>query len=193
MQYFLLNVTWNLFLQDEGVRRETLSSNSSSSESVNSQEGLSVGGSGKKQPPTTPRTRTDALEQRHQELLRKQKLLQDQYTRLQQLQSSQHLLHRLQPQAAPSLLNDLKKTGSESNILSKAGLGVTAATGSLTHLAGKEASVNFNKPAAKTTSAPPATTSNAVSNTVTTTVVNKGPAVPAKPTLKNKIYETDIL
>ncbi|KAG8184101.1 hypothetical protein JTE90_025407 [Oedothorax gibbosus] len=181
--------------KDEGIRRETLSSNSSSSESVNSQEGLSVGGrhdnGGSKKQPSPPRTRTDALEQRHQELLRKQKLLQDQYTRLQQLQSSQHLLHRLSPQSTPSLLNDLKKTGSESNILSKAGLGVTAATGSLTHLAGKE-SVNFNKPAAKTTSAP-ATTGNVVGNTVTTTVVNKGPAVPAKPTLKNKIYETDIL
>ena len=40
--------------------------------------------------PSTPqsRPRQDALEQRHQELLKKQKLLQDQYARLQQMQRS---------------------------------------------------------------------------------------------------------
>lgn len=192
--------------QEEGVRRETLSSNSSSSESVNSQEGLQVGGrpsghlsdgatplsittgkggSKKIGPPAPPRTRQDALEQRHQELLRKQKLLQDQYTRLQQLQSSQ-ILQRLAPAAGPTaLLNDLKKTGSESNILSKAGIVATGQSGSLTHLAGNAPAINFAaavppKPVTAATSVP---------------MANKGPAVPAKPTqmLKNKIYETDIL
>lgn len=50
-------------------------SNSSSCESVNSQEGLQ-----------SKKGRQEQLEQRHQELLRKQKALQEQYARLQQLQ-----------------------------------------------------------------------------------------------------------
>ncbi|GIY51916.1 coiled-coil domain-containing protein AGAP005037 [Caerostris darwini] len=179
-------------ISEESIRRETLSSNSSSSESVNSQEGLQVGKSGeggtpskgskKLGPPTPPRTRVDVLEQRHQELLRKQKLLQDQYTRLQQLQSSQ-ILQRFSPSrssASTPVLNDLKKTGSESNILLKSALSATPSSGSLTHLAGN--AVHFNPRDLR----PGATTSSA-----------GAPAVPAKPTTtsiqKTKIYETDIL
>ncbi|XP_071040796.1 coiled-coil domain-containing protein AGAP005037 isoform X4 [Parasteatoda tepidariorum] len=221
-------------ISDEGLRRETLSSNSSSSESVNSQEGLQVGqtGSGlsplgkerkssgsrgtppdggtpnksskKLGPPTPPRTqllaRQDVLEQRHQELLRKQKLLQDQYTRLQQLQNSQ-ILQRFPSRSATStpIMNDLKKTGSESNILSKSALSMTPSSGSLTHLAGN--AVNFNPKEAKSHLA-----GNAVnfspkeakpSVVVTTSANSKAPAVPAKPAAsqiqRNKIYETDIL
>lgn len=68
------------------------------------------------------RSRQQLLEDRHQELLRKQKLLQDQYTQLQ-------LLSR----GGQGLLNDLKKTGSESNIVSKSGIGVNS-SGSLSQL-----------------------------------------------------------
>ncbi len=65
------------------------------------------------------------LEQRHQELLKKQKQLQEQYTRLQQLSRGQ---------IPRGLLNDLKKTGSESNIVSKTSLNVNTVHGSLRDL-----------------------------------------------------------
>ncbi|XP_033223057.1 uncharacterized protein LOC117176829 isoform X2 [Belonocnema kinseyi] len=93
-------------------------SNSSSCESVNSQEGIQ-----------NKKGRHEQLEQRHQELLRRQKVLQEQYTRLQQFQNTP---------PAPSDL--LKKTGSESNLLAKMGLGLstsTASSGSLSSLASK--------------------------------------------------------
>ncbi|XP_017888769.1 uncharacterized protein LOC108630185 isoform X4 [Ceratina calcarata] len=96
-------------------------SNSSSCESVNSQEGLQ-----------SKKGRHEQLEQRHQELLRKQKALQEQYARLQQLQRNTAGLTTVPP-APPDLL---KKTGSESNLLAKMGLGLSAASsGSLTSLA----------------------------------------------------------
>ncbi|XP_070524747.1 uncharacterized protein [Cardiocondyla obscurior] len=95
-------------------------SNSSSCESVNSQEGLQ-----------SKRGRQEQLEQRHQELLRKQKALQEQYARLQQLQRNAAGLTTVPP-TPPDLL---KKTGSESNLLAKMGLGLSAASsGSLTSL-----------------------------------------------------------
>ncbi|CAK9826948.1 Coiled-coil domain-containing protein CG32809 [Anthophora retusa] len=100
-------------------------SNSSSCESVNSQEGLQ-----------SKKGRQEQLEQRHQELLRKQKALQEQYARLQQLQRNTAGLTTVPP-APPDLL---KKTGSESNLLAKMGLGLSAATsGSLTSLTAKPA------------------------------------------------------
>ncbi|KOC67746.1 Coiled-coil domain-containing protein [Habropoda laboriosa] len=100
-------------------------SNSSSCESVNSQEGMQ-----------SKKGRQEQLEQRHQELLRKQKALQEQYARLQQLQRNTAGLTTVPP-APPDLL---KKTGSESNLLAKMGLGLSAATsGSLTSLTAKPA------------------------------------------------------
>lgn len=57
-------------------------------------------------------SRQELLEQRHQELLRKQRQLQEQYTRLQQLSRGQI------PRGF--LSNDLKKTGSENNLAAKA-------------------------------------------------------------------------
>lgn len=100
-------------------------SNSSSCESVNSQEGAAA-----------KKERQEALEQRHQELLRKQRALQEQYARLQQLQRGTATV------PTPDLL--LKKTGSESNLLAKMGMqGLSAAapmSGSLTHLASAAAS-----------------------------------------------------
>lgn len=56
------------------------------------------------------KSRQQILEDRHQELLRKQRLLQEQYSKLQML-SRGHI--------PKGLLNELKKTGSESNIMSK--------------------------------------------------------------------------
>ncbi|XP_034236392.1 coiled-coil domain-containing protein AGAP005037 isoform X11 [Thrips palmi] len=106
----------------------TAASNSSSCESVNSQEGA-----------VAKKERQEALEQRHQELLRKQRALQEQYARLQQLQRGTATV------PTPDLL--LKKTGSESNLLAKMGMqGLSAAapmSGSLTHLASAAASTPF--------------------------------------------------
>ncbi|XP_063988551.1 uncharacterized protein LOC135168377 isoform X4 [Diachasmimorpha longicaudata] len=131
-------------------------SNSSSCESINSQEGMQ-----------NKKGRQEQLEQRHQELLRKQKALQEQYARLQQLQRNTSGLVTVPP-TPPDLL---KKTGSESNLLAKMGLSMSAAnSGSLTSLTtpknDKETTVNDNQ--GQTT---------AVGNQTTT----------------SKIYETDIL
>ncbi|KAI4492668.1 hypothetical protein M0804_002459 [Polistes exclamans] len=112
-------------------------SNSSSCESVNSQEGLQ-----------SKRGRQEQLEQRHQELLRKQKALQEQYARLQQLQRNAAGLATVPP-APPDLL---KKTGSESNLLAKMGLGMSAASsGSLTSLSVKTATLGRDAAAAAAT------------------------------------------
>ena len=73
------------------------------------------------------RSRQQILEERHQELLRKQRLLQQQYSKLQ-------MLSRGQIPLPDSLLNDLKKTGSESNIMSKSGCPPALGSGSLTQL-----------------------------------------------------------
>lgn len=125
-----------------------LASNSSSCESVNSQEGVQH-----------QQSRQELLELRHQELIRKQRALQEQYNRLQQLQ-----------RAPPPDLLQLKKTGSESNLLAKMGLGLSMATpmsGSLSHLA----------PATISTSTTPLTsTTDSTAATAT-----------------SKVYETDIL
>ncbi|KAG6455997.1 hypothetical protein O3G_MSEX009523 [Manduca sexta] len=76
-------------------------------------------------------SRQAVLEQRHQELLKKQKALQEQYARLQMIQRSG-------PTLPPNAQPDLKKTGSESNLLTKMNLNLAPAaiSGSMTHLAG---------------------------------------------------------
>lgn len=125
-------------------------SNSSSCESINSQEGIQ-----------TAQSRQEQLEQRHQELLRKQKALQEQYTRLQQLQKT-----------SPPDLVQLKKTGSESNILAKIGLGMSAVnmSNSMSMLAAQQ---NAEKTEASS--------SDSSASTASTTTASK------------TIYETDIL
>lgn len=175
-------------ISDENLRRDQLSSNSSSSESVNSQEGVQNKSRNieghisdaemKKTPPTPPtRNRQEILEQRHQELLRRQKQLQEQYARLQQLQRGQ-TLQRFSPPRSPA---DLKKTGSESNILSKAGLALSTTSGSLTHLAPVGIlSKNMTHNSLMTSSAPSATSSTVATSTTAGSTTNK-------------IYETDIL
>lgn len=143
-------------------------SNSSSCESVNSQEGAKKG------------SRKEELEQRHQELLKKQKALQEQYARLQQLQRGNNTLTVVPP--APDLL--LKKTGSESNLLQKMGLQMAAPqqmSGSLTHLANASLSTvqqSNNNGQANIPASGEVLTVNATSGNNTTTA---------------KVYETDIL
>lgn len=88
---------------DENECQQPSPSTSSSCESINSQEGL--------QHRPAPHLRQEQLEIRHQELLKKQRALQEQYSRLQQLQ-----------QTPPPDLLQLKKTGSEGNIFSKMGM-----------------------------------------------------------------------
>ena len=56
------------------------------------------------------KSRQQVLEERHQDLLKKQKRLQEQYIKLQQLS---------RVELPKNLLNELKKTGSESNLMSK--------------------------------------------------------------------------
>jgi len=173
-------------------------SNSSSCESVNSQEGLQ-----------SKRGRQEQLEQRHQELLRKQKALQEQYARLQQLQRNAAGLTTVPP-APPDLL---KKTGSESNLLAKMGLGLSAASsGSLTSLSIKPqvsqevavdggnqiAKIEINGQTIPMTTV--ATTNGQISGTTSTTVVSNmmttGSATTVtttSTTTTSKVYETDIL
>lgn len=134
-------------------------SNSSSCESVNSQDG-------------SKKTRKEELEQRHQELLKKQKALQEQYARLQQLQRGNNTLAVIPP--APDQL--LKKTGSESNLLQKMGLHMTTTTpmtGSLTHLP----NTNAGSKSGEEQTANPSSGTTATTTTTTTNIV----------------YETDIL
>lgn len=112
-------------------------------------------------------TRQEQLEQRHQELLKKQKALQEQYTRLQQLQ-------RAQP--PPDLLQ-LKKTGSEGNLLMKMGLSMSAAapiSGSLTQLAAAAAAPQ------------PSSVDDASGD-------NRSAATATAATTISKVYETDII
>lgn len=172
-------------------------SNSSSCESVNSQEGLQ-----------SKRGRQEQLEQRHQELLRKQKALQEQYARLQQLQRNAAGLTTVPP-APPDLL---KKTGSESNLLAKMGLGLsTASSGSLTSLSIKpqisqEITIDggnqvpkveiINGQTIPTTGT--ASTNGQISGTTSTTVVSStttgsATTVTTSTTTTSKVYETDIL
>lgn len=105
---------------------------SESSSSIDSQNGLlglvggsGGGGGGGVLDPGGSRSRQQVLEDRHQELLRKQRLLQDQYTKLQML-SRGHI--------PEDLLHDLKKTGSESNLVSKSAPGANLTHGSLSQL-----------------------------------------------------------
>lgn len=107
-------------------------------------------------------SRQALLEQRHQELLKKQKALQEQYARLQMIQRSG-------PSLPPNAQPDLKKTGSESNLLTKMNLNMAPAgiTGSMTHLAGECERKHSADAGAPDRSEPVATT--------------------------NKVYETDIL
>nr|XP_037866707.1 coiled-coil domain-containing protein AGAP005037 isoform X4 [Bombyx mori] len=112
--------------------------------------------------------RQNLLEQRHQELLKKQKALQEQYARLQMIQRSG-------PTLPPNAQPDLKKTGSESNLLTKMNLNLAPAnlSGSMTHLASDCKNNILER-------APFEKNSQNVSNSETIATTNK-------------VYETDIL
>ncbi|CAM1326718.1 SRCIN1 (predicted) [Pycnogonum litorale] len=184
-------------ISDENIPKEILSSNSSSSESVNSQEGIQI--ELQKAMKSTnklnkvnmmtekkmlaanlvSRTRQEILEQRHQDLLRKQKQLQDQYAKLQQLQRGQ-LLTRFSPRGGLGL-GDLKKTGSESNILSKASLTLAPIpSGSLTHLAIASATL-------------PSSDKLTLANALLATAKTSATAPNSTSTSPSKVFETDIL
>lgn len=111
--------------------------------------------------------RQTLLEQRHQELLKKQKALQEQYARLQMIQRSG-------PTLPPTAQPDLKKTGSESNLLTKMNLNLAPATisGSMTHLAAD----NERKMSVDSSMA-----------------FDKAGTLPESAATTNKVYETDIL
>lgn len=118
---------------------------------------------------TNNNTRQTVLEQRHQELLKKQKALQEQYVRLQMIQRSGSTIPATtQP--------DLKKTGSESNILAKMNLNFASAnmSGSLTHLATDGEKKDL------------ATVCSNISNNDINNITESTPTT-------NKVYETDIL
>ena len=77
----------NALSMDEDTFNKFVKS-ASSSESVNSQEGITVHNNNRNvefnPPPPLPRNRHELLEQRHKELLDKQKSLKSQYAHLQQ-------------------------------------------------------------------------------------------------------------
>ncbi|KAF2905879.1 hypothetical protein ILUMI_00291 [Ignelater luminosus] len=150
---------------------------SSSCESVNSQDGTKKG------------SRKEELEQRHQELLKKQKALQEQYARLQQLQRGNNTLAVVPP--APDQL--LKKTGSESNLLQKMGLqmATTQMTGSLTHL--PSTTTSSTNTGNNTTNTATTSTNPIQSSTTTTTDTTTDNSSSSSTTTTSKVYETDIL
>ena len=123
------------------------SSNSSSSESINSQEGLSQrrGSSGSSRS-GSGRNRQDYLQQRHDELIRKQKHLQEQYNRLTTV-----------PSTSAASTSELKKTGSESNLITRMGFGMVSVDsekftgGSLSNLAPQNKNLESRPPSAPVT------------------------------------------
>lgn len=144
-------------------------------------------------------SRQELLEQRHQELLRKQRQLQEQYTRLQQLSRGQ---------IPRGFLNDLKKTGSESNLASKAPANVAsnysgAANGSRM---GRVPLSSTMHGSLKNLATSGATLSSTLPKSMSPSVLNRsadmtwqngaaGGGMPAsgEPHATKKIFETDIL
>lgn len=112
-----------------------------------------------------------ALEMRHQELLKKQKQLQEQYARLQQISKNSSL--------PTTDIMQLKKTGSESNLPQKMGLNMSI-SGSMKNLNVdvSSAEAKMNEKNHKETVAN--TNTNSVTNCNTTTTTKQ-------------VYETDIL
>lgn len=112
-----------------------------------------------------------ALEMRHQELLKKQKQLQEQYARLQQISKNSSL--------PTTDIMQLKKTGSESNLPQKMGLNMSI-SGSMKNLNVdvSSAEAKMNEKNHKETIANTNTNSLTNSNMTTTT---------------KQVYETDIL
>lgn len=144
--------------------------NSSSSESVNSQDHMQ---------------RQIALEMRHQELLKKQKQLQEQYARLQQISKNNVALQSTE-------MMHLKKTGSESNLPQKMGLNmsVSGSSGSMKNLL-NSSEINCNNFDNQNNEIYSDSSSNTGSG------MDRGghhvSGGPSSGTTTNKVYETDIL
>lgn len=142
------SVEQQLLLQQQLQNNGGDGGNSSGSESTHSQE------HGQRQL---------ALELRHQELLKKQKQLQEQYARLQQISKNSSL-------PATDIMQ-LKKTGSESNLPQKMGLNMSVVSGSMKNL-----NIDVTAAEAKKNEK---NHQDSMNNTTTTTT--------------KQVYETDIL
>lgn len=116
--------------------------------------------------------RQQALENRHQELLKKQKQLQEQYARLQKISKNSSL-------PATTDMLQLKKTGSESNLPQKMGLNMSV-SGSM-----KNINVEVNKAAEALR--------NDKNQQHQTSESNVRSVAPAMTTTTKQVYETDIL
>lgn len=117
--------------------------------------------------------RQQALENRHQELLKKQKQLQEQYARLQKISKNSSL-------PATTDMLQLKKTGSESNLPQKMGLNMSI-SGSM-----KNINVEVNKAAEALRN----DKNHQLQNSETS---HKNVTPAAKTTTTKQVYETDIL
>lgn len=114
--------------------------------------------------------RQQALENRHQELLKKQKQLQEQYARLQKISKNSSL-------PATTDMLQLKKTGSESNLPQKMGLNMSV-SGSM-----KNINVEVNKAAEALRN-----DKNHQHQSLETNIKSVAPTITTK-----QVYETDIL
>uniref|UniRef100_A0A182SB23 Uncharacterized protein n=1 Tax=Anopheles maculatus TaxID=74869 RepID=A0A182SB23_9DIPT len=136
-----------------------------------------------------------ALELRHQELLKKQRQLQEQYQRLQQMSKN------AVPLAPTTMNHDIKKTGSESNLPVKMGYNMTV-SGSMKNLCGGagDAAMPFD-PAAPTANnvehQDGSDSSSGGPNSMDGGIIgangNTGSLPPHLTKTTNKVYETDIL
>lgn len=117
--------------------------------------------------------RQQALENRHQELLKKQKQLQEQYARLQKISKNSSL-------PATTDMLQLKKTGSESNLPQKMGLNMSI-SGSM-----KNINVEVNKAAEALRNDKNQQQQNAEINNIKS-------GAPGLTTTTKQVYETDIL
>lgn len=163
----LLNETINeqqQLLSGSGSSGQLDGNNSSSSESVNSQDQVQ---------------RQIALELRHQELLKKQKQLQEQYARLQQMSKNNSV------PIQPSDIMQLKKTGSESNLPQKMGLNMSV-SGSMK---------NLNNSNAENNNVGTIIVTEAMNNEINQQQMNNDSTnnTNNSTTTTNKVYETDIL
>uniref|UniRef100_A0A182MSS6 Uncharacterized protein n=1 Tax=Anopheles culicifacies TaxID=139723 RepID=A0A182MSS6_9DIPT len=134
-----------------------------------------------------------ALELRHQELLKKQRQLQEQYQRLQQMSKN------AVPLAPTTMNHDIKKTGSESNLPVKMGYNMTV-SGSMKNLCGGgDATVPFDSTAPTVNNAEHQDGSDSSSggpNSMDGVIGangNTGSLPPHLTKTTNKVYETDIL
>lgn len=127
-----------------------------------------------------------ALEMRHQELLKKQKILQEQYQRLQQMSK----MPSVDMPSATAITMDpnnqsLKKMGSESNLQQKLNLTVNT----------NDSSINTNISSTSSTSSNELTNSRNINDKLTNNKFNNttGGGLTTNSTTTKQVYETEIL